>query len=444
MDIIFKLLVLITPVPVTWFVYRFLREKSKNSDDIQANFSRKIKIRAVGVIASYLAVLSLMVFSFYPSLIGLELKNESEKWDFVIQYQLSSDSNSPKKERSGYLIASNKASGSKVIKGFYKEESDVSLADHRWVSDGFMDNKTFYIPLKLPNISANIVGLGSWNQSEGRAELKIFSLFQEDRNPYPVYGVMILEKRYPWLLLLLMPIVPLLVLFPLSKVGTLVHNFIDADIKLPIWDGSIKAKLSGASAAYLVCFAMSYLVFFEGVPESLSEEIEEQSENLQLYQGKWYYRLFHAGGSGKVEYTGQINIDTKLRDANVKGRMTKTWLSETTKYNCYSSAKINKEKMTRRNDFEPEYHWASESSMLVGNSLITVYKFIGANNENKGVLFSNIFDEHSKESRWSYYDLSDWRPDRWFINNGFIEAFRPTDKDYGDECRDFALKYDDA
>lgn len=444
MDILFKFLILFAPVPVTWFVYRFLQKKGSDNNDLQANLAGSFRIRVIGVIASYLAVFGLVVFSFYPSFLGFELKNETEKWEFVIKYQLSADSISSVIERKGYFFAKNKGNGVKTIKGFYDRYDGISLADERWTADGYMDNDTFYIPIKLPNVRANVVGLGAWNRDEGRAELKVFSLFQENKQFDPVYGVMSLERRYPWLLLLLMPVMPLVILFPLSKVGTLIHNFIDADFKLPVWDGSIKGKLGGASAAYIICFSVGYLIFFEGVPETLSKEIEKQNKVSNLYQGEWYYRLFHAGSDGAVEYTGQIEFSVEQFKVNAKGRMTKTWLSDSTEYNCYTTASINKTKMAQRNDFEPEYHWIGESTMLVGNTLITVYKFVGANNENKGVLFSTVFDSSSKESRWSYYDLSDWRPDKWFINNGFIEAFRPTENNYGGECKQLALHFENS
>lgn len=444
MDLLFKLLILLTPVPITWFVYRFLRGQEEKSDDIEANFSNRVKIRIVGVIASYLGVLSLVIFSFFPSLFGFDLKNEATQWNFVIKYQRSKDPNSPIQERSGSIIAGNKAGPSKKIRGLFYTENDISLADERWESDGFIDNETFYIPVALPNVTSKVVGLGSWNREKGRAELRVFSLFQANSHSEPVYGVMTLEKRYPWLLVLLLSLVPLVIIFPLSKVGTLLHNFIDADIKLPIWDGSIKAKLGGATAAYFICFGACYLLFFEGVPQSLATELEMQEQVANRYQGAWYYRLFHAGSSGAVEYAGRINIDTTPEHLNVRGRMTKLWLSRASEYNCYETVQIDKSKLEARNDYEPEYHWTSETTAIVGNTLVTVYKFVGANNENRGVLFATIFDEKSKEGRWSYYDLSDWRPDSWFINNGFIEAFRPEQKNVGAECKRFVLDIGNA
>ena len=213
----------------------------------------------------------------------------------------------------------------------------------------------------------------------------------------------------------------------------------DADFKLPIWDGSIQVKLGGASAAYIVCFSVCYIIFFEGVPKSLATEIKNQEQILKRYNGEWYYRLFHTGGGGYVEYSGQININANVDDLNAHGRMTKLWLSKELEYNCYETVLIEKSKLLLRNDYEPEYHWDSETIALVGNTLVIVYKFVGANNENRGVMFSTLFDEKSTEGRLSYYDLSDWRPDSWFINNGFIEAFRPesNDKNITTECKQY-------
>ena len=126
---------------------------------------------------------------------GVDLKNENIKWNFVIQYQESEDSNSKIWKRSGSFIANNKAGASKKIRGKFDKEQDISLADERWESDGFMGDETFYIPIALPNITSKVVGLGSWNRIEGNAELRVFSLFQLGKAQAPVYGVMTAVKR---------------------------------------------------------------------------------------------------------------------------------------------------------------------------------------------------------------------------------------------------------
>lgn len=197
----------------------------------------------------------------------------------------------------------------------------------------------------------------------------------------------------------------------------------------------LRFKTSGLTAIYLAVSAICYIIFFDGLPKSIASDLQTQNKHMNRFDNRWYYKLFHTGGRF-VEYAARMDIDAKKNDAiRVAGRMTKLWLSKHEDFNCYERQVESTSQMSKYSDSEPEYRWKSDVAAVVDGVLVVIYRFVGAKDDNPGVLFASLLDGET-EARWGFYDFSQWRSDEWFINSGFISVFRPNeDSSYESQCR---------
>ena len=168
-EILFKLLILILPLPATLILYRFL---GTHKNDFHGNILGKIKIHATGPVAAYISIFCLLQFSIFPSNFGLNLNSEKTKWEFKLIYSLLENKNQ-KTKYSGTLTFINDPGKSIKIIGRYDE--DLPLGENIWRGKGLYDGNNFFFPLSIPNIKQPLLAIGSREVNNDDIVLSIFS-----------------------------------------------------------------------------------------------------------------------------------------------------------------------------------------------------------------------------------------------------------------------------
>jgi hypothetical protein len=439
-DLLFKLVMLLVPLPAVLVLYRYIGDESQNEAAAEGVFGGIVKCRLAGVLVAYLAIEVAIIFSFFPSFIDVKISNEVQKYEFSVEYRIE-DEQKRVLEHRGTLISKSHGGGTRVFDGRFDEAKNLNYNERSWSSEGFLQADMFFIPFYLPNVRQQVMASGSWDRTTATAKLKVFSLFSNDGDSKPIQGQMTLKRVHPWLLLLMLSFIPLFIVYCLSGIGPLVHNVLHLDFKIPILDGNAQVKLGGGVAAYSICFCLAYIVFLEGIPSFSNSELNRQNELLKNYSGEWYFDLYHPKYSVDAEYAGRLKIEGEsAENLRTKGRMTTLWLSDKEPYNCYKSAKLKQNSQLKGSQLE--YHWESLASVILGESLVTIYKFTGVPNENIRILYSTVFDAEDSDATWTFYDFQDWRPESWFVNAGYIKAFRPISSELAQEkCSQLAGAY---
>lgn len=210
-SVVFKILVVLGPLPIAVLFYRIADIENSESNTIEGKFSELFTFKFTGAAATYFIALGILVFSFFPSTVGLNLKNEISDWRFDIEYRRSTEPDTEVKSHSGRLQVTKLPGWAGDFSGRFENNPNIPPDETRWDAQGLYGKSRFYIPITLPNIDRKVAAMGSWNSATAKASLKMFSLAEEDATEKPVYGLMTLVQNFPWLQLAVMALVPFVV-----------------------------------------------------------------------------------------------------------------------------------------------------------------------------------------------------------------------------------------
>lgn len=446
-NLLFKSLLVLAPLPTAVIFYRYLNAQSSDGNNLEGSFGQAISFKFGGTFLTYLLVLFFFVICFYPSYIGLNLQNETTKWQFQIEYRVSANVDAPIQTRSGQLSVTKLPGHAGKFSGWYERQAEIPPDELRWDAEGLFGASHFLIPVHLPNVDRNVAAVGAWDPKEAKATLKLFSLADEETSIEPIYGLMTLKQSLPWAQFFIVFFVPLVVVIGVSRLGELAENVIELKKPFgPLSDmfGNLSMKVAGITSVYVAVAAICYVVFFNGLPRSALAETETYTSAMKRYNETWYYRLFHTG-NGFVDHTARMEVSAEeLTGIRVSGRMSALWLAKKEGFNCYETTVESSKQMELYQDWTPELRWKSDIAAIVDGTLIIIYRFIGRQDDNAGVLYASLLDGESK-GRWGFYDFSKWRSDTWTINSGYVAAFRPDDTSkYDDECLAMISKFHQA
>ncbi len=416
LQVLFQTLLFISPLPSCWILFRYLEAQE---DSVSGALFGRIKFKIAGPIAVYLLLLLVMILSVDPKLLGLNLSTGIETWNIRLDQQLE-DKLDPADSLKGEVSLSPGpgnvvyTSGSIVVSG---EQRRIESAT------GLKGENIYFFPLNFTKSGQELVAFGPSAINRSLIELNVYELGNEKAELSKYYGELKMRRSWPWLFLVTLFSLPLLIIWLISKIGPLTIQFAGRFNAIPERFShllsSVKFKITGATAAYIVIMSAVFL-FFHGLPRTLSANEAKADQECQSYSGKWYYTLGHFSsklGEYVRDHAGSFKLDCQddLKNMAAQGLVNALFKYRfTTREGCYSVPQAG----------DRSQIWKTLLAGITDKEILLVYEndAVRANARDLGLIRGAL--QESEMQKWYFYDFKQVGTSEHSVNRGELLLYR--------------------
>jgi hypothetical protein len=417
-SLVFKALLLLAPVPVCWVLYRYL---SASTASLSGSLLERLNFQTSGPLAVYFIVLGITSYVVAPEVVERRIAFLDADWSYTLLF----------KEDSAHTDHQNGAI--RIISGPAGTFKALSMHDsHLHVDKGLINNEWLYLNLKGAG-QQKLVAFGPRENDPDRVSLPVYQLPGEwvkeasvRTGPLSKVGDLVLERQWPFLMLSFVVLLPLTVVFLLSRIGPpLVAKLSGEYIKLASWShipaNRIKLELTGSAAVYaLVLLVVGYISYSAGHDFTEQEGIARKSCMNKL-SGTWYFELssFGSGETARQHFVGKIEIECNEVNGMVQlvnGVGNRTDVQYDSGKSCYEHV------------LPPGgISWKSLVASITEGELLAVFQTSAG--EDTGLLRGKI---DAKQMYWSYYDFRESEHHENARDRGHVVLVRPTENSIKD------------
>lgn len=412
--IFFTAILFLSPIPVCTFLVRYL---GANSDSLSGTILGSLKVQIAGVVAVYVLVLGLTFVSVAPETLGLNLPHAPELWDFKLNPPY--EAKSPPSIR-GTLFLRSRGGDVSDLSGTAEEGKTFGALRPGGVR--LKSPQYLFLLLRLPYQTKDLMAFGSTGSEKSVLPMQVASL-ETDLNTVTREkpGSLTLSRLWPWSRWFLVTVLPLVVIFILSKIGPLMIRISGEIGALPDpisqWIEGVTVKIGGATAAYFLV-VMAVLFFEVGFPQTLDSANKLSVETCRNVNGRWYFNLFHQYSDSRnviPDYTGSFDVsctstDFRVRMSGFANVMFEPRYRYSDKTSCYERIQPGK----------GNFQWHSVAAAIVDDTITTIYQ--GDDGEELGVLRGPV--SSGAQQKWIFADFRNFARRNTQVNRGEIIVFR--------------------
>lgn len=284
MHIVFLVLLLLSPLPGCFALYRYLNRKAP---EFVGRFLKGVKIKLSGGLILYVLILFLEIIFLCPDLIHLDVDNSRQRWHYdVLLSSVASDHNL---QATGELQLQQYAGNVVMVTGLSRGVLDgipkVGLRDHRYIY--FPISRGLSPSLEMPPL----VAFGVFHKTQ--MNLSVYSLSTNDTAHLNVWhGDMRLVRVWPFYYLWLAAFLPVLVVMALDYLGVWLSQsrllmIKGRKTKDPSW---FRLEFHGAIVTYFVVLSVVLIYANNGVPEFYCEHRDIAKQHCERFAGKKYFK----------------------------------------------------------------------------------------------------------------------------------------------------------
>lgn len=411
-SLIFKAFLLLAPVPVCWVLNRYL---SASSASFSGSILERLHFQTSGPLALYFIVLGITSYMVSPEILQQRAILVDSDWSYNLSLN---DPTFDSNNKQGSLRITSGSIGS--FQAWSRENNNL------FTDKGLLNDQWVYLPLQDVS-QLRLVAFGARGNDLDRLHLPVYQLPPEwinetkpRGNPLGKVGTLSLEREWPFLMLVYVVVLPLVVVYLLSRIGLpLVAKITGEDLNIINWSkmpiNRIKLELTGAAAAYaLVLLVVGYMTHTTGADMSVREAAASKVCMNEL-QGTWYFELTSNVDKNKtrLDHVGKVNVECSKDNGIIQlvnGVGNRADVQHEANNSCYEYVLS-----------EGGFSWRSLVAKVEGKDMFAIFQTSAG--EDTGLLQGKV---DSKQMRWDFYDFRETQHHEKALDRGHLILVRPS------------------
>jgi len=419
MNLLFQGLLFLLPLIPCWVIYKYLKS---GNDRLKATILSSVRVRLYGVVVAYIIILLMSWVVVDAEFLGLNISTASSDWRFTLKTSESKESESTQQ---GVIHVKNGPGSLIYVTGYVDKGMNEGVIR---IKPGLRNENTLYLPLALPKQRPELVAIGGNSGDRNLFKLDVYTLEVGNAKNPTIYGQIILERNWPWVLLIFVTLMPIVIVVLLSKIGPLIATItatIPAPRAISLLSDKIYIRLGSASAIYMLVYLLVF-IFYVGIPKHLSDQDENSVTQCKKIAGDWFFELYHYYPHVQryaIDYTGKSTVEcsTEVNGIFISGSISEIH-SLTQPYadekSCFTESQVGSGGQS----------WGTLVAGVVDNNIIGIYtnNLIEVENRDMGLLIMPI--NIAGVGKWSFYDFKESGRKVLSLNFGDMKMYRPSNK----------------